>query len=365
MNLLNFNELVGRDFAKTICKDLEIEFDVDLLSILLSNEQSQKQKFRNAVTELSEVILYRVYENNEELRQKWGEKDFHNLLNDKIEIEPNIAISEEDALYLSDLTGEKLTQYLFTLTKRFENMSKAKSEAMLVAEMLTSGVIAVGVPCTILVIKGLRAGQTLSAAMLAGIKGIGLKTVMVAVVAVLVSLLYYLLWENPKKILGMVINNTDENLIVKDWETGKGDLFMQHGEMVNFMQDNEDGLASDILQLKQRLFFGEGDKDNVVFAGFYFADRNIGFRGSEGVMIFSSKTSNMKFAHMFAVPYVNDNGTNIGPILGSPNLEELYRNLYDHRKVRVDFIEDNYRYTSTVNDPRGGVIGCIASIHKR
>ena len=138
---------------------------------------------------------------------------------------------------------------------------------------------------------------------------------------------------------------------------------VEHGQMVNFMQDNEDGLSSPMLQLKQKLNFGPNDKDNMVFAGFYFADRNIGFRGAEGVVVFASKTSSA-FAHMFAVPYVNDNGTNMR-LLSAPtdDLSKLYRDMYDSRQVRVDATSGSYRFTSTVNDAKGGVVGCVASIH--
>jgi hypothetical protein len=101
----------------------------------------------------------------------------------------------------------------------------------------------------------------------------------------------------------------------------------------------------------------------VVFAGFYFADRNVGFRGAEGVMVFTSQASSLLFAHMFAVPYVNDNGTNIRYLEARPtDMSKLYRDMYDSRQVRIDTTSNSYRLTATVNDARGGVVGCIASI---
>ncbi|MGQ7334331.1 hypothetical protein ACTGXQ_13430, partial [Streptococcus suis] len=91
---------------------------------------------------------------------------------------------------------------------------------------------------------------------------------------------------------------------------------------------------------RQRFFFEPNDPDNVVFGGIYFADRNFGLRGSEGVMLFTSLNSPFSAAHLYAVPYVNDNGTNMRLMTGQkPNLETLFREMYDTRKVRVDFAE--------------------------
>jgi hypothetical protein len=228
----------------------------------------------------------------------------------------------------------------------------------------------VGVPMAIGTIKALRAGMTVLNAVRAGITSIGLKTSIGAVVVVLVAFLLYLFLENPKKILGMVINDTDDHLIVKDWRKGvdggtDSDLFMQHGHMVNFMQDNEEGLQSPQVQIRARAFFAEKDPDNVIFGGVYYADRNFGLRGAEGVMIFTAKNSSLRFAHMFAVPYFNDNGTNMRLLSGETgSIEQLYREMYDSRKVQLEFNDGGYHFRSGVDNARGGVVGCIGSIRK-
>ena len=169
----------------------------------------------------------------------------------------------------------------------------------------------------------------------------------------------------------MVINNTADHFVVKDWQKGtdgakNGDLFMQHGQMVDFMQDNEnERLDSPKIQLRGKMSFGPDDPDNAVFAGIYFGDRNFGLRGAEGVMIFTSTTSSLRFAHMFAVPYFNDNRTNIRLITQDVgDIEALYREMYNSAQVSVDRKEGGYHLRSSVNDPRGGVVGCIAAISR-
>jgi len=363
----DFGQLSPKEYASQICSRLRETFGVDLEAIYTSQGLSDRQKLSRARSALLESILTRAY--NEALPDFLAgapidsDPNLAAFIDEDIDIEPNIALSENDAVYLIALQGDEVKTYLFNLTKRFENMAESKTVGTLIAEMVGGGIISVGVPAAVATVKALKAGETLLAAMKTGITSLGMKTVIAAVVVVLAALLLYLFLENPKKILGMVINNTSENFVVNGWESDNGDLFMQHGHMVDFMQDNEDGLQSPKVQLKGKLDFGPGDEDNVVFAGIYFADRNFGLRGSEGIMVFTSKTSSLKFAHMFAVPYVNDNGANMKYISGSPgNLETLYRELYDTRKVRVAFVSNSYSFTATVNDARGGVVGCIASI---
>lgn len=288
---------------------------------------------------------------------------------DDIELEPNISYTEHNANIIRDYTGQQVKDYLFTLTKRFEGMANAKTPGQLAIEIVSGGLVSVGVAMAVGTIKAWRAGAALLAAVRTGITSVGMKTAVGVVVFVLAALLLYLLLDNPKKILGLIINNTDQNWVVKNWRNGvggnnDGDLFMQHGHMENFPEDHETGdLDSPLVQLRQRFFFGPNDPENTVFGGIYFADRNFGFRGSEGVMLLSSGSTTKIIAHQFAVPYVNDNGTNMRVLQTRPeSLPDLFREMYDGRKVRVDVTESGFRLTSTVNDPRGGVVGLIATI---
>lgn len=357
-----------KEFASQICENLSDEFGIDVKALLFTPGISSKERIKLTASHLVEAIILKAEAENLEGFERSSLTDFDlaGFVAEVMEIEPNISYSEKDAIALSNLQGQKLKDYLFTLTKRFENMAKAKTPGQLVAEMAGSSLMSIGVPMGIQVVKSLIAKEGLKVAMLNGVKAVGMKTAVVAVVLVLAGLLYYLLVENPKKILGMVVNNTDDDFVVNNYASGNGNLRMIHGQMVNFMQDSEEGIDGPTLQLKQRLNFGPGNEENMVFAGIYFADRNVGFRGSEGIALFTSKSnSNFKFAHVFAVPYTNDNRSNIKIVNGNPgDLETLFRSLYDQNKQRVDYNDQGYRLTSTVNDPRGGVVGCIAYIGK-
>ncbi|MBO9557721.1 MAG: hypothetical protein J7515_03930 [Caulobacter sp.] len=288
-----------------------------------------------------------------------------------VELEPNLSFLESRFREIREYRGDRVKDFIVTLSNRLEVMSQAKSPGQLALEILTAGLFSVGTSMAGLTIGALRAGQVLSVALRIGVTSLGIKTAVVVVVIVLAAFLLYLFMENPKKILGLVLNDTDDDLVVRDWRRGVdggtgGELFMQHGHMANFPEDHATGdLSSPLVQIRKRAFFGPNDPDNVVFAGFYFANKNFGLRGAEGVMLFQPGASNKRYAHMFACPYVNDNGTNMRPVHGGAGqLPGLYRDMYNTRRERVDFVHDGVRMTSTVNHPRGGVVGLIASFSK-
>ena len=113
----------------------------------------------------------------------------------------------------------------------------------------------------------------------------------------------------------MVINQTAEDFVVRDFRKPDGDLYVNAGELKNFMEDNQEGLGSAKIQLKRMLSFGEGDEDNVVFAGLYFIDKKPGIL-AQGLAVFSSTSSNLRFAHLFGSPYTRENGTNMAFVKG-------------------------------------------------
>lgn len=376
----NYSDVSPKEFALGIIDRLNGRYDLRLDELFLNQALSTPQKRKMATTQLLEAI--------------WADLDAHNadagiayeptphdvqLMTalqtgaTNVELEPNITLTEHNASIIRGYQGADVYNYLFTLTKRFENMSAAKTPGQLAIEIVSGSLVSVGIAMAVGTIKAWRAGAALLAAVRTGITGIGMKTAVAVVVFVLVAFLLFLLLDNPKKILGLIINDTDENFVVTDWRKGVdggkgGELYMEHGYMESFPEDHEnENLDSPVVQLRQRFYFGPNDPENTVCAGIYFADRNFGFRGSEGIMAFSSKTTSTVVAHMFAVPYVNDNGTNMRLLTSRPDpnsLPTLFRDMYNARKVRVDTTTGGYRLTSTVNSARGGVVGLIGYIQK-
>lgn len=361
-----------REFAYDVIERLKDSRGVDLASIFNNHALSRADKLRLGRTALLEAVIrdLEIQASPEDLAVANGgaEPDLAHLFGADYDIEPNMSIIPADLPTIMGYTGDQVRLYLVSLTKRFENAQNAKTAGQLAVELVAGGLISVGVPAAYGAIQAFRGGATVLAAARAGVLSVGMKTAVAAVVVILVGFLLYLILDNPKKILGMVINNTDDNLVVNKWRDGlnggeDSDLFMQHGYMTTFPVDNEGTLDSPEVQIKGRIMFGDQDPENLVFAAIYFADRNVGFRGSEGVMIFSSRTTNFKFAHLFAVPYTNDNGVNLRVLTGQQvKAKDIFRDMYDQRAVSFDRQDQGYRLTGNANDARGGVVTAISSI---
>jgi len=378
MQIDHHEGLSPAEFAMQVIERLNARYGIRLDSVLTNPALSLSQRRRQAQMMLMEAALEQVARTEAESNLDPSElaPEFEAMLKDDgdaVEIEPNYIVSEHNAEVIATYRGQDVYDYVFTLTKRFENMSAAKSEGQLAIEIVAGGLVSVGTPMAFYTIKALRGGAALLSAVKTGVTSLGMKTAVATVIIILVAFLLYLLLENPKKILGIVMSNTDQNFVVNNWRKGLDgesgyDLYMAHGEMKSFMQDNQTGdLDSPKVQLKSRFFFAPGDPDNSVCVGVFFADRNIGFRGSEGVMVFTSKeTTDLRIALQFAVPYTKDNGTNIKTLDKAPSdMDALFRDMYNNRGVHIARTEKGYRLESTVNDARGGVvalIGCITQL---
>ena len=366
-----------REAGQETVNRLNALWGVQLENIINNEALSVEQRRKLLTSRMLEAAYLQIDETNFHL----GIEDEQNKLENQdliakavtgdAELEPNISFTEKNFKILRTYEGQQVKDFILTFTKRFESMANAKTPGQLAIEISVSSAFAIGTAMAKLAYKAWRAGATLLAAIKSGVTGIGLKTAIAVVIIILAALLLYLFLENPKKILGLIVNDTDDDLVVKDWRSGvsggkNSDLYLEHGEITNFPEDRATGdLDSPLVQIRKRFFFEPDDKDNVVFAGFYFGSRVVGLRGVEGIMLFTSATNPLMYAHMFAVPYTNDNGGNMQVISGArPNLPALFRTLYNGRRTRVDFTDQGVRMTATVNDPRGGVVAMIATISK-
>jgi len=357
---------------------LEERHGIRLLDVIRNDALSISRKRELMTTRLLESLLTDLAQHHEgaQLAAPFDSSTaaVSAILAEAVEVEPNLIFREVDANQIRNYKGRQVYDFVYGLSERLESMARAKTEGQLAAEMVAAGLVSIGVSMGVGTAKALVGGAALGAAVGAGIASIGFATAIGVVAVVLVLFLLFLLLENPKKLLGIVLNDTDEDFVVVDWRRGVdgdegGDLYMQHGRMERFPQDSATGqLDSPKVQLRKRFFFAPGDPDNFVCAGMFFADKNFGFRGAEGIMVFTSLQSPVAIPLQFAVPYTNDNGANVRVMPRRPNpgsLPSLFRTMYDSRGVRVEKDELGYRVISTVNDPRGGVVALIGSIWSR
>jgi hypothetical protein len=360
--------LKGRQLAQEIIGNLKGDLGVDLLPLFNDTTRNAREVRREIVLTLFQALVARG-ENSED-RAEWADgSDVLRTFATGVDVEPNLPYSEDNVKHLRNMRGQDIYDYLYSLTKRFENMSKATSAGTLALQIVGGGLLSVGIPMAIGTFKALKDGMALAAALRAGIANIGMKTAILAVTVALATFLWWLFHDNPKKFLGMVINDTDDHLVVNNWRAGtdgaKGaDLYMDHGEMLAFPQDYEDGNLGKPLQINARAYFGPGDKDNASYAGIFFAEKNFGGYGAEGIIVFSPKGGTPRFAQLFACPYTKDNGTAVRVLTGQPDVPKLFDELYPKRKVNDSTIAHGYEIVSSVNDARGGIIAGISCFRK-
>jgi hypothetical protein len=366
----------SREFAEELIAGLKDALGVDILPILNDGALSYSQMRYQAARALLQAAVARGLEGPDSA--EWGPpgaNDEESILapftDGEVDIEPNVAFQQKNVKVLTDMQGQDVKDFIYSLTKRFENASKSSSAAQLALELTGGAVVSVGLPMGAGVVKAFRAGQKLLAAVRAGVLSIGLKTAIAAVVVVLIGFLLWLFFENPKKCLGLVINDTEDDLFVNDWRKGvnggdDSDLYMNAGATRSFMEDYLQGDLTKKVQIKGRVPIDDEDKEFLVWSGVYFADKKPGAFGAEGVMIFSTAERRGLFAHMFAVPFSKDNGTNMVYGIGHVPQKDLFEGLYRNREVRRDLMitAENTRLVATMNDARGGTIGCIAAIIK-
>ncbi|MDP9193624.1 MAG: hypothetical protein M3P06_18165 [Acidobacteriota bacterium] len=347
--------LEGRQIALRILADLREDHGVDLLPIFDDPSLSTQQKLHRAYTLLLGAVC---------ARGGFGEPP--NLPEGDVTIEPNIILTEEQMMEVRNLTGQAVFHYLSNLTERFKAMSKASGPESLARMIAEAGFASVSISMARETFAAIRGGQALTAALRTGITRIGMSTAIGAVVLVLAVLVYWFASLNPKRILGMIINDTDSPLVVNNWRAGVhspdrgGDLYMERGKMESYMQDYQGGDLSKQVQIDARVWIEE---ERFCPAGLFFADKDFGVYGAEGVMVLSATDRMFELAHMFAVPYNKDNGTNVAFVY-RPDVKRLFEELYSRRSVRATAETHGYFAFSTINHHRGGEVGCIAYVAK-
>lgn len=286
-----------------------------------------------------------------------------------INVAPNVAVTEQRYREIREYRGGQIDAYLRRVTDGLSLLKNDMSPGQAAGIIIGSGLVSFGVAMIGGTFAALQGGAALLTAVTAGVAAMGSMTVVVGVALVIAAeLLLFFLLLNKKVFLGMMFNNTDLNLVVRDWRAGtggarRGDLFMNTGSMTSFMEMHETHrLDSPLVQVVARDRIAPGDPDNLVSAGIFFAEKNFGLFGTEGVMLLGShKTPSLRFALVFACPYTYDNGVNVA--IGPPDSTSSYFDrLYKHRGVERQTAGQGYRFLARVGAPRGGEACGIAAL---
>lgn len=308
-------DLTPRELAEQIIGRLEKTFSIELMPILEAETLTERQKMVRFKDTLYNGILQRAERENlsdffaspQDLTERAEGDDLESEIGagvEEIDPVPLLAMAERDAEFLKSLRGEDLKFQIATLAKRFEAALRAEKLNELAGSLLLAHVVAIGSPFAVATARALQSGAGLLSAVRTGILAIGFKVAISLAVDVFTVLLQFMCSENPKRVLSLVINETDEDFVVRNFRRPDGDLFVNAGSVLNFMEDKLVGEAP--IQLMRMLRFGPGDKDNLVLVGFYYIEKDPDPFGAEALALFSSRTFDLRFAHLSGSPLTGD-----------------------------------------------------------
>lgn len=355
-------ELVAR-----ILDSFKKNSDLDLSSVLHDPDLSGAEKSRK-MKELARASLAKKFNINT------GDPILAPLTtNDQaISAVPNLLYTNESIDELKKKEGPDIFSFVSSTSNTLLLMSESQSDEQLVSYFVGTGILAIGTPMAISVIKQLRligkiGPEAIANAIKTGVKVASRAAVIVAVVALVIETLLFLAFKLKKQFFGIVFNLTSFDLFVKGWEKGgegeKGfDLFMKHGDMISFMfSDPLDGNPG--CAIKGQVA-GDGlvGKQIGASAGFFFCEKAAGFFGAEGMAVFTAKEFDTKFAISFACPFSEKNGTNAAIVTSIEDQENFYEKLYDKRALDVYIQKGSFAIQSRVNHEKGGEAAGLAFI---
>ncbi|WP_028888073.1 hypothetical protein [Tenacibaculum ovolyticum] len=346
--------------------ELERAFNIDLQSVLFSNEGGYLKIKKQAIKVLVEGI--------DERNKKIG---FTDLLSDGSEpvlTSVNMSMPMQNLKTISSYKGTAIDQYYKDQGDHLSQMIKETSTRAMAKKIKGAGLFNISNIASLTTANALLDEIPLIGSIVKGIEAVPGKFVSY-ISSAIISGIIWALGLRPSIVSGMIINGTDHNFSVINWQEHNkegSDLYLNHGKLDDFMADHDSILlSSPDVQIMKRVDISETDEfEYMVFAGSYVARKDtslgFGFYGTEGTMIFTndSKKHPVKFAHQFAVPYSASNGTNIELLDNddSTPIKDINDKLYDERDEYVSKTSGNQELTSSINGKHGQAGLILATI---
>ncbi|CAL2104513.1 protein of unknown function [Tenacibaculum sp. 190130A14a] len=336
--------------------ELEKAFDIDLISILSSNDEDYLQIKKRATQELISGIDRR--------NKNIGFTELLSDGSDPVMTSVNLSMPMANLKTLAGYKGKEIEQYYKDQGDHFSQLVQQSSKKAMAKNIEGAGLFNISNIASLTTANALLDEIPLIGSIIKGIEAVPGKFINYVSSAIIGGVIWAI-GLRPSIISGMVINGTDHNFIVKNWENHNAkdsDLYLKHGKLDEFMADH-DGilLSSPDVQIMKRQDISDTDEfEYMVFAGTYVASKNtslgLGYYGTEGTIVFTndSKKHPLSFAHQFAVPYSASNGTNIELLDDdSTSIKSLNDRLYDKRKEYVSQTSNNHELTAAINSKHG------------
>lgn len=338
---------------------LEDRFEVNLRELLFDDSKSLDVRKQLVAERLLEAVAaYHIRHGTE-----WAAAGKASQPGD-LSVEPNPFFTAENAKGFASLRGDEIEEQLTLTSKRLADMLESKSYTEAALYCFLGGLVGVQVAGASGFLTAIAAGNMIEAV------ATGLRwtknSAIATVVMLVVMFLFFFVFMRPAKLLGLVINRTSNDFVVRDYKNKGGDLYINTGKMTAFMNDNKDigKVEHDQEKVQIHKMLPAPEVGAIVFGGWYFAEKHEGaWKGADGAMLFTSEDKKVNFAHQYAVPFSKKNGTNICMI---DNPEEstkaIFKRLRPKQSQNNDFTDGRYTLTSCVNSVHGQEVSLIASI---
>lgn len=291
-------------------------------------------------------------------------------LSSSINVVPNVSLLESNYKLAKNYEGQELNDFVRRISNGLSLIQEGQTAGQVAGEIIGSGLAAFALAMIIGTVKALRAGKAFRPALVLGVRAMGAVSVVVGVAALIITeILLYLLVYNKKQFLGLVMNNTDLNLVVDDWRDGtggadKGDLFVNTGSVSSFMEQHEtEQFDSPLIQIGARQIIAPDDPDNIILGGFFFGEKNTGFHGTDGAMVFHGRQqAQPRFGLLFACPYFRDNGVNVTVDTYTRSAKDVFEALFESRDLYKTVTNAGFTFSARTAWKTGGQTMGLASL---
>lgn len=334
---------------------LKQEIDVDLRDLLEDEDMEEDVRLR--------AIKYKIARG---LLMAWGrgdpkegfylpeDFDVDSFLRTHIEtdacgVTDNVMLSTAAVENLRSAKGSEIVIALYKIDEVCNMVIAHKDnfDESVIGEMVEVGVDAFTAVGGAFVGAALSQGVKIASAVMAGILAGGVELVSLAVGAL--ASVFIALSSAQRTCLGIVINNTAQDILVDNWIKGvdgeeTGGLFMKHGKMLEFMEDDSVSGQSAV-QVKARPVQGGAH------AGLYLmSKKSCAWIGCEGTMRLKVGQDTLDF--LSSCPLSQDNRVNL-QLNSDKSLSEVHDLLYDDKRDSASVSNGRISALAKVNDYGG------------
>ncbi|WP_103864393.1 hypothetical protein [Aquimarina sp. I32.4] len=248
----NFNKL--QEFKRHIVKDALIEFRTNKLNFLDADFGPDK---RNDISLIETLVTAKT--------------------------EPNWMFNPRDLPSIKNYQGKEVTRYLMRLTRCFEQMTQSISIDVFADKLLSGGLVALGAKAGHFTWQEWKNGYSVKHAMVTSIRRVGMSVIIAIAAIALATLVVWLVFIHRKNILQIVINESNKDLMLKNYNKEREEIFINSETIKNLIKGQE-AVGATRLQIKGG-YAGGASSNSFYYGGVCSVDKKSNDYETEGICI--------------------------------------------------------------------------------